>query len=381
MIGLRTPCTIIVTFQAPHAGTFHMSLQIVFSDGIRPSGEEFVVLRELRGRATLPSRHVGGAHLKELPSNSSVSSEVISPTSEIPHLGVGDYDDGSYDDGDCDDYDEGIYDEGIYDEGIYDEGIYDDGDYYDGMFDEGLYDDGDYYDGDYDDGDYDDGDYDDGDYDDGDYDDGDCDDYDEGLYDDGDLYDGMFDEGLYDGGDDDDGDDDGLFVHPDSGARTPIPVPPPIIMPVPDLSHTASADPASSTLPPADVDSVRNTDEDSLRARIVSGRSRNSIIVRADLLREQATAEEKERDRLRAQQKKAWSEKRYADAVRFKVEQDEANERVKNLHRQAEEQYFKGASSLPSTRCNFFSHADVEQQRITSSQEMNVRSTCIVSRR
>ena len=326
-----------------------MSLQIVFSDGIRPSGEEFVVLRGLRGRATLPSRHVGGAHPRELSPNSSVSSEVISPASEIPHLGGGDYDDGNYDDGDCDDYDEGIYD---------------DGDYYDGMFDEGLYDDGDYYDGDYGDGDY---------------DDGDCDDYNEGLHDDGDLYDGMFDEGLY--GDRDDGDEDGPFVHPDSGGRTPKPVPPPIITPVPDLSHTVSADPASSTLPPADVDSVRNTDEDSLRARIVSGGSRNSIIVRADLLREQATAEEKERDRLRAQQKKAWSEKRYADAVRFKVEQDEANERGKNLHRQAEEQYFKGASSLPSTRCIFFSHADVEQQRITSSQEMNVRLMCIVSRR
>ena len=36
-----------------------MSLQIVFSDNTRPSGEEFVVLRELHGQATLPGRHVG----------------------------------------------------------------------------------------------------------------------------------------------------------------------------------------------------------------------------------------------------------------------------------------------------------------------------------
>ena len=45
------PCRIIVTFQAPHTGTFRMSLQIVISDNTRPSGEVFVVLRELRGRA------------------------------------------------------------------------------------------------------------------------------------------------------------------------------------------------------------------------------------------------------------------------------------------------------------------------------------------
>ncbi|KAH9054254.1 hypothetical protein EDB87DRAFT_113414 [Lactarius vividus] len=176
-------------------------------------------------------------------------------------------------------------------------------------------------------------------------------------------------------------DDDDLFVHPGSGARTPKPVPPPIAMPVPDLSRTASGDPASSTLPPANIDSlpeiidprdddgdpdppppfverpeptsfqpharaweklsVRNPDEDSPRASIISGVSRNSIIDRADLLREQAKAEEKERDRLRAEQKKALSEKRYADAVKYKVEQDEASERVTNLHRRAAERYFK----------------------------------------
>jgi hypothetical protein len=195
-----------------------------------------------------------------------------------------------------------------------------------------------------------------------------------------------------------DDDDDDLFVHPGSGARTPKPVPPPpIVMPVPDLSRTASGDPASSTLPPDNIDSlpeiidprddpdppppfveradstsfqpsqarpwapeklaVRNPDdEDSPRASIVSGGNRNSIIVRAELLREQAKAEEKERDRLRTEQKKALSEKRYADAVKYKVEQEEASERVTNLHRRAAERFFKGASSLPSTstRCFFF---------------------------
>jgi hypothetical protein len=176
-----------------------------------------------------------------------------------------------------------------------------------------------------------------------------------------------------------------------------MPVPPPIIiMPVPDLSRTASGDPASSTLPPANIDSlpeiddpreddpdppppfvehpdapsfqpqarpwaaeklsVRNPDEDSPRASIVSGGSRNSIIFRADLLREQAKSEEKERDRLRNEQKRALAEKRYADAVKYKVELEEANERAMSLHRRAAERFFKGAllqSLLPSTQRPF----------------------------
>ena len=49
------PRRIIASFQAPHAGTFRMSLQIVFSDKTRQNDREFVVLRELRGQATLPS--------------------------------------------------------------------------------------------------------------------------------------------------------------------------------------------------------------------------------------------------------------------------------------------------------------------------------------
>ena len=42
-----------------------MSLQIIISDSTRPSDEEFVVLRELRGQATLPGRQVVSAHLRE----------------------------------------------------------------------------------------------------------------------------------------------------------------------------------------------------------------------------------------------------------------------------------------------------------------------------
>jgi hypothetical protein len=38
-----------------------MSLRITFSDDTRPSGKEFTVSRELRGRATLPSRRLSSA--------------------------------------------------------------------------------------------------------------------------------------------------------------------------------------------------------------------------------------------------------------------------------------------------------------------------------
>ncbi len=177
-------------------------------------------------------------------------------------------------------------------------------------------------------------------------------------------------------------DDDDIFAHTGSGAHTPKPVPPHIVMPVPDLSRTASGEPASSILPPANIDSlpeiddprddldppppfaeradpvslrphartwaseklsVQNPDEESPRSSIISGGNRNSIIIRADLLREQAKAEENERDRLRTEQKRALSEKRYADAIKYKVEQEEANERALSMHRRAAERYFKGA--------------------------------------
>jgi len=164
-------------------------------------------------------------------------------------------------------------------------------------------------------------------------------------------------------------------------------MPPVIVMPLPEAvnTRTLSGDPTSSTLTPGNIDllpeilepredpdpdppppfdedaaapgarrprewgsdnklAVRNLDPDdaaSARSSIISGGSRNSIVVRADLLREQARAEEKERDRLHAEQKRAFSEKRYPDAVRFKVEQEEASERAMNLHRRASERYYK----------------------------------------
>jgi hypothetical protein len=178
------------------------------------------------------------------------------------------------------------------------------------------------------------------------------------------------------------------------GAPTPKPVPPIIVMPAPVQSvpsgQILSAEPVSSTLvagnidllpeivephedmdPPPSFDesmapdkgtagvqprewpseklTVRNpdlSDMGSARSSIISGANRDSIIGRAEMLRKQAAAEEMVRDRLHAEHKKAFSERRYADAVRYKVEQDEANQRAMNLHRRAAERYFKGTSRL-----------------------------------
>ena len=65
VVRRRKPRRILVSFQPPYAGTFRMSLRIAFSDKTPPGGQEFAVSRELRGRATLRSRHVGNAHPPE----------------------------------------------------------------------------------------------------------------------------------------------------------------------------------------------------------------------------------------------------------------------------------------------------------------------------
>ncbi|KAI0294855.1 hypothetical protein B0F90DRAFT_1820972 [Multifurca ochricompacta] len=54
VIRHKKPRRILVSFQAPHAGTFRASLKITFSDKSRQSDGEFSVIRELLGRAILP---------------------------------------------------------------------------------------------------------------------------------------------------------------------------------------------------------------------------------------------------------------------------------------------------------------------------------------
>jgi hypothetical protein len=53
VVRQNSPRKVLVTFKPPHPGTFHAVLRITFSDKARPNDQEFIVERELRGRAVL----------------------------------------------------------------------------------------------------------------------------------------------------------------------------------------------------------------------------------------------------------------------------------------------------------------------------------------
>jgi hypothetical protein len=48
------PRKILISFDAPRAGNFRVSLKITFIDRTRQNDQEFIVTRELRGRAIHP---------------------------------------------------------------------------------------------------------------------------------------------------------------------------------------------------------------------------------------------------------------------------------------------------------------------------------------
>ena len=54
-IRFGKPRTILVSFEASHAGTCGAVLKINFSDKTPPNDQEFTVTRELRGRTILPA--------------------------------------------------------------------------------------------------------------------------------------------------------------------------------------------------------------------------------------------------------------------------------------------------------------------------------------
>ena len=83
MVRQNQPSEVLVSFQAPHAGTFRMSLRIVFNDNSRRNGREFVILRELRGRATISGRHIGTAFPREsFPKRNIVDDQAVLSTEE-----------------------------------------------------------------------------------------------------------------------------------------------------------------------------------------------------------------------------------------------------------------------------------------------------------
>jgi hypothetical protein len=58
-VRLQEPRKLDVTFKAPQVGTFRAVLRITFSDQARPDEQEFIITRDLRGGAILPSSPTG----------------------------------------------------------------------------------------------------------------------------------------------------------------------------------------------------------------------------------------------------------------------------------------------------------------------------------
>jgi hypothetical protein len=75
MVLQSLPRKVLVAFTAPHAGTFHASLRITFSDTMRPNDQEFTVVRELRGRAILPIRPTGSGRPPNAGKDDKIGSE------------------------------------------------------------------------------------------------------------------------------------------------------------------------------------------------------------------------------------------------------------------------------------------------------------------
>ncbi|VDC01712.1 unnamed protein product [Peniophora sp. CBMAI 1063] len=81
-------------------------------------------------------------------------------------------------------------------------------------------------------------------------------------------------------------------------------------------------------------------------ATSITGHSRASVLSRADVLRQEAAAEERARDRAAANRKKALNERRYGEAVKLKVEEGERDERARRLHEKAAQAFLKAQNEL-----------------------------------
>lgn len=81
---------------------------------------------------------------------------------------------------------------------------------------------------------------------------------------------------------------------------------------------------------------------------VFTNRNRDSLLTRANLLREQAEEENKSRARLEKMRKEKIAEGKMKDAFLLKGEIEDAENRVKKLHEKAERRYFNGKFPPPS---------------------------------
>ncbi|PSR78751.1 hypothetical protein PHLCEN_2v7286 [Hermanssonia centrifuga] len=108
----------------------------------------------------------------------------------------------------------------------------------------------------------------------------------------------------------------------------------------PDVNPTADDD--KRTPPPSFDEAMKAEDLESEAAAesVVSG-GRNTIIDKADEMRNRAIQLEASRDKIKNEMKRARAEKRYADALSLAVEYDETHEEISLLHAKAARRYYR----------------------------------------
>lgn len=140
--------------------------------------------------------------------------------------------------------------------------------------------------------------------------------------------------------------DDSVMADPPPQYQEPIQLDPPTDPPAPDadaeeeppLPHPA---PGERNIP----DTVSETG--SMGESVISGRSRNAIIIRAENLRKEAKAMEKERDTIKNELKQAEADRRWLDAMKLEVDLEEAQEKAKQLHAKAAHRFWRAHNLKP----------------------------------
>lgn len=132
---------------------------------------------------------------------------------------------------------------------------------------------------------------------------------------------------------------------------TPMPIPPvsdiPNI-PTPDDVQAADKGPDTRTPPPSFQEAMKDvTTPDDLESLIdqesvISGGERGVVIARADEIRKKAREQEKERDRVRQEWRKAERQNRPFDVLRLELELEDAQAAVDQMHAKAARRYYHG---------------------------------------
>jgi hypothetical protein len=128
---------------------------------------------------------------------------------------------------------------------------------------------------------------------------------------------------------------------------------PTLIPPVTDIPNIPTPDDRDATAPefdppPSFQEAMKDVEvPDELQSlaeqeSVISGGEKTTIVLKADEIRKKAREQEKERDRIRKEWKKAERQGQYFDALRLEVECEDAQAAVDGLHAKAARRYYHG---------------------------------------